>query len=200
MALNAATRAVISLSKVQGVWLLLIAAAGLSTGLICTLLQYPIVARLAWTIATLPILGALLRQVFRSLRRGDFGLDIVAALSMAFALSFGEPLAANVVALMYAGGQMLEGYASRRAAREMTALMGRVAQTAFRYDKGNLQEVPIAEIKAGDRLMVRQGEVIPVDGIVVTNQALLDESALTGEWSPPPVDFSCRCRVRCCKR
>ncbi|NLS07886.1 heavy metal translocating P-type ATPase [Rhizobium sp. P32RR-XVIII] len=184
MALNAATRAAISLSKVQGVWLLLIAAVGLSTGLICTLLQDPIVARLAWTIATLPILGALLRQVFRSLRRGDFGLDIVAALSMAFALAFGEPLAANVVALMYAGGQMLEGYASRRAAREMTALMGRVAQTAFRYDKGGLQEVPITEIKAGDRLMVRQGEVIPVDGIVVTNQALLDESALTGEAIP----------------
>ncbi|MBB4277539.1 heavy metal translocating P-type ATPase [Rhizobium mongolense] len=184
MAVNAATGPIVFLSKARGMWLPLIAALGLSAGLIFALLKDAANARLVWAIATLPVLGALLWQTFRSLHRGDFGLDILAALSMAFALSFGEPLAANVVALMYAGGQMLEAYASQRAAREMTALLGRVAQTAFRYEDGRLQEVPIAQIKAGDRLMVRQGEVLPVDGIVVRDHALLDESALTGEALP----------------
>ena len=56
----------------------------------------------------MPVLGALLWQIVGSLRRGDLGLDIVAALSMSAALAFGETLAGNVVALMYAGGQLLE--------------------------------------------------------------------------------------------
>ncbi|TCU41229.1 heavy metal translocating P-type ATPase [Rhizobium azibense] len=181
---NTATGPIVFLSKARDIWLPLIAALGLSAGLIFALLKDPASARLVWTIFTLPVLGALLWQTFGSLHRGDFGLDILAALSMAFALSFGEPLAANVVALMYAGGQMLEAYASQRAAREMTALLGRVAQTAFRYEDGCLHEIPIAEIIAGDRLMVRQGEVLPVDGIVVRDHALLDQSALTGEALP----------------
>ena len=54
------------------------------------------------------MLLALLVEIGRSLRRGDFGLDIVAALSMSAELIFGEELAAAIVALMYAGGQYLE--------------------------------------------------------------------------------------------
>ena len=58
-----------------------------------------------WGTATVPVLAALFGQIIGSLRRGDLGLDIVAALSMSAALAFGETLAGNVVALMYAGGQ-----------------------------------------------------------------------------------------------
>ena len=75
-----------------------------------------------WAAATVPVLSALLIEIVASLRRGDVGLDIVAALSMTGALVFGEHLAAVVVALMYAGGQYLESFAERRANREMTAL------------------------------------------------------------------------------
>lgn len=172
--------------KTSGSWLVLIAASGLLAGLTFVLIGNVALASLVWAVATLPILGALLLQTFRSLHHGDFGLDIVAALSMAFALSFGESLAANVVALMYAGGQMLEGYASGRAAREMTLLMGRVARTAFRYVGDRLEPTPIEKIVAGDHIMIRQGEVLPVDGILLSPRAILDESALTGE--PLPVD------------
>jgi cation transport ATPase len=140
----------------------------------------------AWTIATIPVLAALLVEIIASLRRGDVGLDLVAALSMSAALAFGEPLAANVVALMYAGGQMLETVAEGRARVEMTALLGRVAQTAMRYEDSRLREVSITEIRPGDRLLIREGEVIPVDGIVA-GRALLDLSALTGESLPQPI-------------
>jgi heavy metal translocating P-type ATPase len=168
----------------RGLLLLVCAGAGLSVGLIFVILGSRSNAHLAWGLATLPVLAALLLQTFHSLRRGDFGLDIVAALSMTFALLFGESLAANVVALMYAGGQLLEEFASGRAAREMTALVGRVARTAFRYKQGLLEEVPITEIAAGDRIMIRQGEVLPVDGTILSDRAVLDESALTGEALP----------------
>jgi len=76
--------------KIEGALLLLIAASGLLAGLILLSIDSVALASLIWTFATLPILATLLLQAFRSLRRGDFGLDILAALSMAFALLFGE--------------------------------------------------------------------------------------------------------------
>ncbi|KQX38165.1 haloacid dehalogenase [Devosia sp. Root436] len=141
-------------------------------------------ARAAWTIATLPVLMALFVQIVTSLRRGDVGLDVVAALSMSAALAFGEPLAGNVVALMYAGGQLLESFAQGRARREMTALLGRVARTAMRFRGSMLEETPISSIVPGDRLLIREGEVLPVDGRVAGAFALLNLSALTGESVP----------------
>ncbi|MGE3064912.1 MAG: heavy metal translocating P-type ATPase [Hyphomicrobiaceae bacterium] len=141
-------------------------------------------SHLAWTLGTLPVLLALFGQIIASLRRGDVGLDVVAALSMSAALVFGESLAGNVVALMYAGGQLLESFAEGRARREMTALLGRVAFTAMRYRDHTLEEVPIATIRQGDRLLVRQGDVVPVDGHVAGGVAVLDLSALTGESIP----------------
>ncbi|MET3900928.1 P-type E1-E2 ATPase [Devosia sp. UYZn731] len=144
-------------------------------------------ANAAWAAGTAPVLGGLLLQIARSLRRGDVGLDIVAALSMSAALAFGEPLAGNVVALMYSGGQLLETFAAGRARQEMSALLGRVARTAMRYVGSTLHEVPITELVPGDRLLIRQGEVLPVDGRVASGQAQLDLSALTGESVPVQV-------------
>jgi len=141
-------------------------------------------SHLAWTLGTLPVLLALFGQIITSLRRGDVGLDVVAALSMSAALVFGETLAGNVVALMYSGGQLLEYFAEGRARREMTALLGRVAFTAMRYRDHSLEEVPIATLHQGDRLLIRQGEVVPVDGHVADGVAVLDLSALTGESIP----------------
>lgn len=141
-------------------------------------------SHLTWALGTIPVLLALFVQIIGSLRRGDIGLDVVAALSMSAALVFGETLAGNVVALMYAGGQLLESFAEGQARREMTALLGRVAFTAMRYRDHALEEVPIVTIRQGDRLLIRQGEVLPVDGHIVDGVAVLDLSALTGESIP----------------
>ncbi|MGO4387811.1 heavy metal translocating P-type ATPase [Microvirga sp. 2YAF29] len=137
-----------------------------------------------WAIATIPVLLALLIEIVSSLRRGDVGLDIIAALSMIGALVFGEHLAAVVVALMYAGGQYLESFAERRANREMTALLARVPRTALRYRDGRLEEIPLDAVKPEDRLMIRQGDTVSVDGLVAEGLAVLDQSALTGESVP----------------
>ena len=119
-----------------------------------------------------------------SLRRGDLGLDIVAALSMTAALAVGQELAAAIVALMYAGGQLLESFAERAARREMTALLSRVPRRALRHRDGALEEVALDLVEPGDRLLVRQGDVVPVDGTVAEGVAVLDQSALTGEAMP----------------
>lgn len=101
-------------------------AFGLALGLALQLQGQAIWPGWVWAAFTVPVLlVALLYDIASSLRRGDVGLDIVAALSMTAALLVGENLAAVVVALMYSGGQYLEAFAERHARREMTALLAR---------------------------------------------------------------------------
>ncbi len=130
------------------------------------------------------MLAALLREIVTSLLKGEVGLDIVAGISMSAALAFGETLAAAVVGLMYAGGQLLENFAANRAQSHMRALLARVPKTALRYDDGHLSEVEIDAVRIGDRLLIRQGDIVPVDGEVKSGKALLDMAALTGESVP----------------
>jgi heavy metal translocating P-type ATPase len=164
--------------------LLVIPAAGLAIGLLAQFLDFDQWSKWAWSGATVPVLLVLFMQIVGSLRRGDIGLDIVAAVSMLSALAFSEYLAAAIVALMYAGGQYLESFAERRARREMTALLARVPRSALRHRHGKLEEVDLDAIEPGDRLLIRQGDVVPVDGTIVEGLAVLDQSALTGESLP----------------
>jgi len=161
-----------------------LAAAGLAAGIVVSFAGHGDWARLIWTAVTLPVLTALLIEIVTSLRRGDVGLDIVAALSMTAALTFGESLAASIVALMYGGGQYLESFAEKAARREMTALLSRVPRTAIRHRDGQLEEVALELLQPGDRLLIRRGDVVPVDGTVAGGIGILDQSALTGESLP----------------
>ena len=164
--------------------LLIIALLGLAAGTGLYLAGKPDLARIAWTGGVIPVLAALVVEIVRSLWKGEVGLDVVAALSMSSALVFGEALAAAVVALMYSGGTFLESFAEGRARREMHDLLSRVPRTATRHRDGALDEVPLGEIAPGDLLLIRQGDVAPVDGTVESERAVLDQSAMTGESMP----------------
>jgi heavy metal translocating P-type ATPase len=170
--------------KVARPYLAGLAAIGLLTGIIAKVAGRDAGAAAVWAAVTLPVLLALLVEIVTSLRRGEIGLDIVAGLSMAAALIFGENLAAVIVALMYAGGQYLEIYAERTARREMTALLSRVPRTAIRHHEGQLEEIAVDVVSPGDRLLIRRGDVVPVDGTVAEGVGVLDQSALTGEPLP----------------
>lgn len=164
--------------------LLLFAVGGLLSGITLYLTGNVGVAGIAWFVGVTPVLVALLVEIVRSLWRGEIGLDIVAALSMTAALAFGETLAAAVVAVMYSGGTFLESFAEGRARREMNNLLLRVPRTATRHRNGGLEEVPLDEIELGDRLLIRQGDVVPVDGSVMSDDAFVDTSTITGESLP----------------
>ena len=164
--------------------ILLLAVLGLAVGLGFYFVGRSDIADTIWLAGVVPALFALVIEILRSLRRGEIGLDIVAALSMTAALVFGETLAAAVVAVMYSGGTFLESFAEGRARREMHALLSRVPRTATRHQNGGLEDVPLDEIAPGDRLLIRQGDVVPVDGTVTSDGAFVDTSALTGESLP----------------
>lgn len=164
--------------------LLAVPATGLALGFAIRAVGLPTWSGWIWGASALPVLFALILEITSALRRGELGLDIVAALSMTAALAVGEALAAAIVALMYAGGKYLESFADRRARREMTALLARVPRTAVRHRDGALEQVAIEAIVPGDRLVIRRGDVIPVDGTIAAGVAVLDQSALTGESLP----------------
>ena len=165
-------------------FLLPVVAAALAIGGALWLAGQPDTGGEVWAAATALVLLTLIVDIGLSFRRGEFGLDLIAALAMAGALILGEQLAGAIIALMYTGGEALEGYAQRRARATMTALLSRVPRTAARYSDGELREVALAELVPGDRILVRRGEVVPVDGSVEKGDATLDQSALTGEALP----------------
>ncbi|HTI34505.1 MAG TPA: heavy metal translocating P-type ATPase [Miltoncostaea sp.] len=112
------------------------------------------------------------------------GVDTIALVAMVGSLALGEELAGVVVGLMFTGGAALEAAASRRARRELTALVSRAPRVAQLRTGGGVREVPVEDVRTGDVVLVRAGEVIPVDGTVVGDEAVVDTSTLTGEPLP----------------
>ena len=165
----------------------LAALAGVVAGLVLAALGQGTAANAVWGVVTGALLLPLTWSVVRTLLRRDVGVDAIALVAMAGALALQEFLAGAVVALMLAGGNALEAAAGRRARHDLEALVARAPAWAMRRDKdGEFERVPADAVEPGDVLLVRAGEVVPVDGRVEDVPALLDESALTGE--PLPVE------------
>jgi heavy metal translocating P-type ATPase len=162
----------------------LLLVAGTAAGGVAHLLGAPRAGDVLWGLVVVVALGPLTWSVARSLGRGDIGVDAIALLAMAGALALGELLAGAVIALMLSGGNALEATAARRARRELTALIQRAPRIAHRRIGVRVEEVAVEAVVPDDIVIVRAGEVIPVDGVVASPRATIDESALTGEPLP----------------
>lgn len=142
-------------------------------------------AALTWAAATVVGLAVSTATTVAAVRQRRPSVDVIAVLALGGSLVVAEPLAGAVVAVMLASGQLLEARATARAHRELRLLVGRAPRTARRLHDGTVSEVPVEQVRPGDRLLVGTGEVVGVDGRLRGSTAL-DESALTGE--PLPVD------------
>jgi heavy metal translocating P-type ATPase len=140
-------------------------------------------AHVAWAVTAAVGLLPLVWETVIGLWRREAGVDLIALLAMAGSLALGEYLAGAVIALMLASGQALEAYADRRAHKELSALLDRAPAMVTRYEDGELVARTIDAVRPGDRLFVKTGEVVPVDGLLMS-AGVFDESALTGESRP----------------
>ena len=166
--------------------LIAVAFTGLALGLAFSMVGNTDLAAKLWTVGTVPVVAALLVSMIREVLAGRLGVDAVAFVSMSAGLLLGQQLAAVVVAVMYAGGNMLEDLAMARAERDLKSLVDRAPRTAHRLRVGQIEEVPLDRLSIRDTILVRAGEIVPVDGVVIDPKAVLDESALTGE--PIPIE------------
>jgi len=173
-----------SMSSVPSTWPLGLAAIGLAAGLIAQLTRYPVEASAIWATTIIIALLPLGYTVIRTLWAGKAGVDVIAFLAVGGALILHEYLAGAVIALMLAGGRSLEEFAASRARRELSALVERTPRIVHRYQADQLESVAVEAVQPGDLLLVKPGEVVPIDGVVVESTAVLDESALTGEADP----------------
>jgi heavy metal translocating P-type ATPase len=164
--------------------ILLIVLAAVVSGAVLWLGGAHPAADVAWAAAVVLALIPLGISVARDLLHRETGVDLIALLAMAGSLILGQYLAGAVVGLMLSGGQALERYASSRARRELSALLARAPRVVHRYEQGALTSPDIGDVKRGDLLMVKPGEVVPVDGVITSAGAVLDESAITGESMP----------------
>lgn len=126
--------------------------------------------------------GALLLQLARKAWAGDFGSDLLAGISIVASVLLREYLVGAIVVLMLSGGNALEDYATRKASGVLRALAQRRPELAHRRPPGAaLADVPVGEVRPGDRLVVLPYEVCPVDGVVVAGAGRMNEAYLTGE-------------------
>ncbi len=125
------------------------------------------------------------KGMIRDVMAGHWGVDILAVTAVTATVAVGEYVAALVVVLMLTGGEALEDYAAGRARRELNSLLDRTPRSARRVrEDGTVEEIPAAEVMPGELLLLRAGEVLPVDGHLEDDAAELDESSITGESLP----------------
>lgn len=133
---------------------------------------------------TIIFLGSfpLLKSTVISLRHKQFALDYIAILAILVGVISGQYLVALVIVLMLSSGQTLEKYGMNKAKESLTALTDRIPKEVVLWHNGKADiRKPIESIEIGEKVVVRKGEVVPLDGLLVSDEAITDESSLTGE-------------------
>jgi heavy metal translocating P-type ATPase len=142
-------------------------------------------AQTLWTagvvIAGLPLVARTARDALN----GRFATDIVASLSIVGAVALHQPLAGLVIVLMQTGGEALESYAEGRASTALHELEQAAPRIAHvERDGARVEEVAAGRVNVGDVLVVRPGDLLPCDGVVIDGESELDTSSVTGEAVP----------------
>ncbi|MFD1421455.1 heavy metal translocating P-type ATPase [Lactiplantibacillus songbeiensis] len=127
---------------------------------------------------------SMLVEMIKTLRSGKYGVDLLAITAIVATLAVSEYWAGLVVLIMLTGGDSLEDYAAKRANTELKALLDNSPQVAHRLVDGQLADIDVDAAQVGDQLVVKPGELVPVDGHLIQGTALFDESSLTGESKP----------------
>lgn len=160
----------------------------LVVGLISLILEFglklPLYSQIV--ISTMGSLIALLMfiDMVKTLRSGKFGVDLLAITAVIATIAVGEYWAALIVLLMLTGGDTLEDYAANKANSELQSLLENSPQSAHLMQGDKIVDVKIDQVKVGDRIVVKPGEVIPVDGTITQGTTTVDETSLTGESRP----------------
>ncbi|HVB61672.1 MAG TPA: heavy metal translocating P-type ATPase [Ktedonobacteraceae bacterium] len=141
----------------------------------------------SWTLLAVVLLGGipLLWETVQQFFHKEFSVDVIAILAIAGSLLLGQYLAGAIIVLMLSGGEALEAYALRRARSSLSALAERAPRSAHTWQGDELVTLPADQIVVGMEIVVKPGELIPVDGVVTSGTSSLSEADLTGE--PVPV-------------
>jgi heavy metal translocating P-type ATPase len=158
--------------------------AALAGGAIARAVGNATLARDIWFAGVVSMGAPLVLRTVRGMFAGRFAADIVASLSIIGAVALRQPLAGLVIVLMQVGGELLERYAEGRASTAVRALEAAAPRKAHRIRGDTTEDVAASTVVVGDVLLLRPGDIVPCDGVVVSGESELDTSSLTGEAAP----------------
>lgn len=145
----------------------------------------PDIAVWAYTAAALVGIIPFARRALAGLVSGTpFSIEMLMSVAAIGALIIGAAEEAAVVILLFAVGELLETIAAGRARAGIEALINLVPKVALRERDGKIDEIPAEELIVGDEVVVRPGDRIPSDGLVVSGSSEVNESPVTGESVP----------------
>jgi heavy metal translocating P-type ATPase len=139
-----------------------------------------------WVLLVIVLLGGipLLWEMVQQFLHREFSVDFIAILAITGSLLLGQYLAGAFIVLMLSGGEALEAYALRRARSSLSALAERAPHTAHVWQNEQLSNIPADAVEVGMEVVVKPGELVPVDGVVVKGTSSVSEADLTGEPLP----------------
>ncbi len=120
-------------------------------------------------------------RTVRNISRKKFSVDLIAMFSIITALIMDQAFAGTIIVLMQSGGEALENYGNSRSTRELKKLLERIPKSAHLKRNGDLEDISAEAVNVGDTLVVKQGELFPVDGTITSGLTQVDESSITGE-------------------
>lgn len=126
----------------------------------------------------------LVLETLEDIRNGKFGLDYIAIIALAVSLVTGELVVGLILSLMIASGRNLEEYGAKMAKRSLTELSERIPHDVTVERDSQSYKKAVKDIGIGETLLIRKGEVVPLDGEIVSEEGLFDEQSLTGEAFP----------------
>lgn len=144
----------------------------------------PEIGTAAAIIALLLTAYPILKEAVTGLLGGERNVCELASIAIVAAVAIGEFTAAAEVAIILTIGELAEDYTYSRSKRDIEGIVTRNPRFGHIIRNEEVIEVPVQEIAIGDRVMVRSGDIVPVDGVVVEGRTFLDESCLTGESLP----------------
>ncbi len=126
-------------------------------------------------------------EALKNVRKKTFGEEFLMSIASIGAFTIGEYPEAIAVMLFFQVGEMFEEYAEDRSKKSIESLMNLKPDTANVKEREKIVTKAPEKVKIGDIILVTPGERVPLDGIVVSGEALIDTSALTGESVPRAV-------------
>ena len=148
------------------------------------ILKQPLIAQGLITVMGSIIALIMFGGMVKTIRSGNFGVDLLAITAVVATLAVSQYWAAMIVLLMLTGGDALESYAATKASSELKQLLENAPTTAHRLVDGHVEDVDVDAVQVGETILVKPQEVVPFDGTVLEGESLVDEASLTGESKP----------------
>lgn len=143
--------------------------------------------QLAYVMSTIVAGTPILRDGFYSLRQRSLDIDLLMSIAIVGAIAAALPFEAAMLAVLYSIAELLERHAMDRARSSMHELLDLSPETAHRLDDDGETPVAVEDLAVDDRVAVRPGERIPVDGTVLSGTSAVDQAPITGESIPVEV-------------